>query len=365
MCMLMISSLAFAQNEGGYVINGEFINGDYNGKVYITRGIYQTEEKLDSTVAVNNKFTFKGDPVKYVEQLHIRLENGEATMFFLENGTIRFVGDLKAFWIGSKANGTLSNEIMCEYKKYFDFLIFKVRQRSIIATLIDPEININANREKAEALFNDNNKFFTAELLRSQWEIVKKYKDYAIAPFMVKWEMTREMPLDTLIATVNSFDKLQDHPYVLELREMIKSMQLAVGNQSPNFQVELIDGKKVALNDFKGKYLLIDFWASWCGPCLQEMPNVVKLYKQCKGKNFEILGISLDVDDAKWKAEIKKQGMNWLQSCELKSWRTQMCRTFNVTAVPQTILISPEGVIVAMGLRGEALIEKVKELTKK
>lgn len=361
----MLSSLAFAQPVDGYIINGKFINGDFNGKVYITRGIHQTEVKLDSTTVVDNKFSFKGGPVEHVEQLHFRLDNGEATMFFLENGTINFVGDLKAFWMNSKSTGTLSNEIMNDYKSDFNRLLDKVRQRSIIARLLDPEIDIEINKEKAEALFNDNNKLFAKSLLDSQWEIVRKYRDHAIAPFMVRWEMTREMPIDTLIATVNSFEKLQDHPYVKELRETIKSMQLGVGNPCPDFTATLMDGKKVSLSDFKGRFLLLDFWASWCGPCLAEMPNVVKLYKSAKGKNFEILGISLDIDQEKWKNELKKQGMTWPQSCDLKSWYGQTCKTFNVVSVPHTVLISPDGTIVAMNLRGEALIEKVKELIKK
>ena len=111
--------------------------------------------------------------------------------------------------------------------------------------------------------------------------------------------------------------------------------------------------------------MLVDFWASWCGPCMREMPNVVKLYKECKGKNFEIVGISLDQKRDAWLNAVEKNKMKWIQVSDLKSWETLPVKLCNISAVPYTVLVDPEGKVIALDLRGEELIKKVKEVLKK
>ena len=127
-------------------------------------------------------------------------------------------------------------------------------------------------------------------------------------------------------------------------------------------EVKTPDGKDISLKDFEGKYVLVDFWASWCGPCLREMPNVVKLYKECKGKNFEIFGVSLDNKKDAWEKAIKANGMKWPQGSDLKGWGSEPARLCNVSAIPFTVLIDPEGEVIAIDLRGEQLHAKVKEV---
>ena len=111
--------------------------------------------------------------------------------------------------------------------------------------------------------------------------------------------------------------------------------------------------------------MLIDFWASWCGPCMREMPNVVKLYKECKGKNFEIVGVSLDQKRDAWLNAVEKNKMNWIQVSDLKACGTLPVKLCNISAIPYTILIDPEGKVIALELRGEELITKVKEVLNK
>ena len=140
--------------------------------------------------------------------------------------------------------------------------------------------------------------------------------------------------------------------------------RFAVGAEAYDFNYVDPDGSVVRLSDFRGKFVLVDFWASWCGPCRNEMPNVVKLYKECKGKDFEIIGISLDQKPEPWKKAVKDLKMTWPQACDFQVWYGPMARKYNLSAVPYTVLINPEGKIEALNLRGEELIDTIKTALK-
>lgn len=133
----------------------------------------------------------------------------------------------------------------------------------------------------------------------------------------------------------------------------------AIGAVAPDFTQNDPTGKPVKLSDFRGKYLLVDFWASWCGPCRQENPTVVKAYARFKNKNFEILGVSLDNPNAKtsWLNAIEKDKLTWTQVSDLQGWKNQAAVLYGVESIPQNFLIDPKGVIIAKNLRGEELID--------
>lgn len=145
----------------------------------------------------------------------------------------------------------------------------------------------------------------------------------------------------------------------------IKAMRTAVvGLQAPLFVQKDTSGRDVALADFKGKYVLIDFWASWCGPCRMENPNLVKLHEQYKDKKFDILGVSLDSKSTKdaWLKAIKWDHLTWPQVSDLNLWNNEVAKLYNVNAVPANFLIDPQGKIIAKNLRGKALADKLKEI---
>jgi peroxiredoxin len=135
-----------------------------------------------------------------------------------------------------------------------------------------------------------------------------------------------------------------------------------VGKQAPELVLPDIDGKPVALSAFRGKYLLVDFWASWCGPCRQENPNVLKAYEAFKNKNFAILGVSLDKDKDAWQQAIREDKLGWTHVSDLKFWSSKAVETFKFEGIPFNVLIDPNGKIIAESLRGEDLENKLKEV---
>lgn len=143
-----------------------------------------------------------------------------------------------------------------------------------------------------------------------------------------------------------------------------QAQRLMVGSVAPDFSQETPDGKILKLSDLRGKYVLIDFWASWCGPCRRENPNVVRMYEQYKEKGFEILGVSLDQSRERWLDAIAADGLKWPQVSDLKGWANVVAQNYEVSSIPKTILVDPKGVIVAKDLRGQTLENMLSQIFK-
>jgi len=135
-----------------------------------------------------------------------------------------------------------------------------------------------------------------------------------------------------------------------------------VGKTVPELVMHDPNGREISISSFKGKYLLIDFWASWCGPCRMENPNVVKAYNEFKGKNFTILGVSLDKDKDSWKKAIAQDHLSWTHMSDLKYWNSQAVETFGFQGIPFNVLVDPTGKVIAESLRGEELDAKLRQI---
>ena len=136
----------------------------------------------------------------------------------------------------------------------------------------------------------------------------------------------------------------------------------AIGAVAPEFSMNDTEGKAIALSSLKGKVVLVDFWASWCGPCRQENPNVVKVYQKYHSKGFEILGVSLDQRKEDWLKAVKDDNLTWIHVSDLQYWQNAAARLYGVNAIPQSFLLDKDGKIIAKGLRGEQLEKKLAEL---
>ena len=142
-----------------------------------------------------------------------------------------------------------------------------------------------------------------------------------------------------------------------------KKLGIEIGSKAPEIALSDLNGKIIKLSSLKGKVVLIDFWASWCRPCRAENPNVVRLYKKYKNKNFTIFSISLDQDKNKWKDAINQDKLSWPNHVsELSGWRSTPATKYGVSSIPKTFLIDKNGIIIGYDLRGEALENKLSEL---
>ncbi len=148
-------------------------------------------------------------------------------------------------------------------------------------------------------------------------------------------------------------------PLVARVNEM---KRLSIGSQAPEIIVNDPEGKQIALSSFRGKVVLIDFWASWCGPCRKENPNVVKVYDKYKNKGFEIFGVSLDKEKDAWLQAIAADKLIWKHGSELAFWNSSFVKTYNIDGIPKTVLVDKNGIIIAKDLRGEQLEQKLAEV---
>lgn len=158
-------------------------------------------------------------------------------------------------------------------------------------------------------------------------------------------------------------DEIPNSSYVIDLQNQVSNLKkLAVGSEAPEISLPNPEGEIVKLSSFRGSYVLVDFWAGWCGPCRRENPNVVKMYAKYHDKGFDILSVSLDRDKQSWLQAIQQDGLDWTHVSDLKYFNSEAAQLYQINSIPATYLIGPDGKILAKNLRGPALEAKLEEI---
>lgn len=237
-------------------------------------------------------------------------------------------------------------------------------------TTMDVQIGNNGEtiivqNSPANAIFQEN----AAKVFEKGYNIdslVSKYPDSPVAAFYLYRYFTYQLSLDELKATRAKLSPaLANSPYVVDLDGIIKQLEnVQIGKTAPEFALPDTAGVSVSLSDFRGKYVLLDFWASWCPPCRKENPNVVKAYQDFKDKGFTIVGISLDNNKDKWLKAIADDELTWTHLSDLKYWDSEIPALYGVRGIPANVLLDPNGVILAKNITGENLHDTLRNVIK-
>jgi peroxiredoxin len=362
----LLPMLAFSQSTK-FTVQGKL--GTYNApaKVYLQ---YRNDGKtvIDSAVLVNGVFKFTGDVGAVPSQAYVLLSEKGAGMnntrdykaIYVEPGviTVNSVAEVAK----AKVEGTKTNAENEEYHALlkpvndgYDAIEAKDKAASDDVKKTDAYAKQSKADEKA---VEEQEKTLNKKFIQSHPNSVISLN--VLQSFAYSADYKDIEPLyNGLSVDVKATKPGKEFGAI-----MLKLKGVAIGATAPEFAEADTAGKMVSLSSFRGKYVLIDFWASWCGPCRQENPNVVKAYNQYKTKNFTIVGVSLDRPNAKeaWLKAIHKDGLTWTQLSDLQFWKSKTADLYGVRGIPQNFLLDPNGKIIGKNLRGDDLEAKLTEL---
>jgi len=361
MCMVggMLACTQKTEN-GGYTISGT-AEGTVDGDtVYLceVQG-YFSMLPLDSAYVKDGKFEFKGQTEGANIRVLMPIHNGKPlamSMFILENADIK--ATLSVEGKDDKYEGGPNGEL---YKQFIDGENKLAEQMEKPWTVMNDSTSDDAAKDAARQVLD------SLQVVQKNYhrQFIIDHVPSALSDLLFAYSM-QEFNEDEQEEILKLFgEKQPDMPYYKRIMAERKASEAsAVGGQYMDIALAAPDGKTIKVSDYvsKNKYTLIDFWASWCGPCRAEMPTVVKAYADFHQKGFEVVGVSLDNDKDAWVKAIADLKMPWPQMSDLKGWDCEGAQLYNVRSIPSNVLVDQQGKIVAKDLRGEQLLKKLDEL---
>ncbi|SKD06043.1 Peroxiredoxin [Chitinophaga ginsengisegetis] len=350
---VLVFAGANAQQVSGIVRGG-------NGKtIYLFND--QDNNPDDSAVIKNEQFSFRVKGGKEPAVYALILQDVNYPLLFVTgNEPVQVTTSVATYPIATSVKGNENTLAMQEYQKAFEPLIKQAQELNEEAKQINPEDEPgkNAFRKKAET--------FSREVVNTGKQFITSHPKSIASIWLMMNELRSRLEPEEFRQLFESLDKsVQESQYGQSVTAYVKSLKANVLNvAADDFSQEDTKGKPVKLSSFRGKYVLVDFWASWCGPCRQENPNVVKAYNRFKDKNFTILGVSLDDNRDRWLRAIDQDGLAWTQVSDLRGWGNEVAVQYGVQSIPTNFLVDPAGKIIARNLRGEELEAKLEQLLK-
>ncbi|HPR30912.1 MAG TPA: TlpA disulfide reductase family protein [Prolixibacteraceae bacterium] len=360
--ILILSLSVFLLSSCGksdrYTLTGEVIPSQDGNMILF--GFENGQLKpVDTTAMVGGTFEFKGD----IEQpdlflLSVEGKNQYIAQFFLEAGKTNITVYPDSFET-NVITGSKSQEL---FQKYIDEMVsFTKNENEMLQRFRQSQAQ--GDEEEMEAIrfeyqtMMDNTQLYARNFIR-------EYSSSPVAAYVYLMNFYEEAEIEELDSILALFEPIGSSQFVGAIRERADGLRASgVGSLAPEIALNDIDGNPFTLSQLKGKFVLVDFWASWCQPCLVEIPNLKEAYAQYKDKGFEILGVSLDREETAWRNAIASYELNWIHVWDNAGEAPgENANKYGVSGIPFTVLLDREGTIIAKNLRGSALEEKLAEL---
>jgi peroxiredoxin len=359
--LLAILVLASCSSGPHYTVTGNIAGSD-SIMFYLLKRDGEKTITMDSVLSVKGSFRIKGGAVDYPQMIQLVAGKTRKRMvFYLENSEITISGSMDSLY-NAKVTGSKTQD------EYIAFLESNKPLSNIYSKIYqDYQVARKANNPARIAVIEKQADSIQTEMMKLQKKFVRDNPASYVTPSILAG-VSVEMGPEELDSAITRLDTaIAALPQIQTLKERVGAMKVvSIGQKAPDFTMNDPSGKEVSLFSKIGpKLLLIDFWASWCNPCRQENPNVVRVYNEFHRKGFDILGVSLDQKKENWVKAISDDKLTWTHVSDLKYWDNAAARLYAVNSIPSNFLLDEKGIIIGRNLQGEDLYKKVKEILEK